>query len=397
MKKYCVAMGLAGMVAATAAWGATTFQLSNKVGFGYDDNMYLVEKDTDDTFRILESIDANLSVVLERTYLSLRYQPLLTWYEARENDETDMLHNLTFNLLQELAPNLKLDLSDALRAGNYPELYNDNGYVVRQDNDNYFNTARASLMWQMRPTTRLDLSGRYMTLSYSDDDADSHRYDDYDSWVAGLTLRQTLANQTVGLIDTRYQQLNYAHKGPNFTRDAEMFFGGLGVEHTFSREVIGSLRAGAELRTYEDDKNYDDQTRPYVEASLTVMPVNTTRFTLTGSYSISESDITQYLSQERTYVSFAAAHDFNQRLSGYISASWAHGDYDGEYSQSRTADDVSEDAYTFGARVSWRVHEQHWIELNYNFMKLDSDSTARTSYDDNRVDLSWKWQILNLR
>lgn len=398
MKKICMAMGVAGAVAAAAtAWGTTAFQLSNRLGFGYDDNVYQRENDTVDTFRIIEDIDANLSVVLERTYLSLRYRPVLTWYEAREDDETDVVHNLTFNLLQELTPLLKLDLSDSLRAGEYPELYDDNGYVVRQDNDNYYNSARASLMYQIRPTTRLDLSGRYMTLSYSDDDDDAHRYDDYDSWVAGLTLRQSLANQTVLLVDGRYQQLNYAHALPDFSRDAEMIYGGIGLEHTFSRELIGSIRAGAEMRSYEDDKYYDDQTRPYVEASLTLMPVSTTRFTLRGSYSISESDISNYLSQNRTYASISAAHDFTKRLSGYVSASWAHGEYDGEYSLGRTAPDVDEDSYTVSARLSWRVHEQHWIELNYQFIKLDSDSAARESYDDNRVDLAWKWQILNLR
>ena len=81
MKKICMAMGVAGAVAAAAtAWGTTAFQLSNRLGFGYDDNVYQRENDTVDTFRIIEDIDANLSVVLERTYLSLRYRPVLTWY-----------------------------------------------------------------------------------------------------------------------------------------------------------------------------------------------------------------------------------------------------------------------------------------------------------------------------
>lgn len=397
MKKICMTM--AGALLATAAVGlaSTTFQLSNKLRLGVDDNIYQRDKDTKSSFRIVEQPEANLNVVLERTYLSLKYSPAISWYEAREDDETDVVHNLTANLIQELTPVLQLDLSDSLRAGDLPELYDDNGYVVRQDNDNYYNSARASLSYQMRPTTRLDLSGRYMTLVYDDDKEDAHRYDNYDSWVAGLTLRQSLASRTVALADVRYQELTYDHSLPSFNRDAKMIYGGLGLEQTFSREVIGTLRGGVEQREYDDSDLYKDQTKPYVEASLTIMPVTTTRFTFTGSYSISESDIGSYLSQERTYLSASAAHEFTPRIGGYVSASWAHGAYDKKHSLDLQGEDVDEDTIAITARLSYKVLDNHWIELNYQYLKLDSDSSSRENYDDNRVDVAWKWQILNLR
>jgi len=392
MKKICLAMAAAAAIASAAMADNQAFHLANTLKFGYDDNLYLRDTDKQESFRIIDEVDVRLNLNMERTYLGIRYRPAVSWYAERENDKTDILHNLTFNWIQDLAPRLKLDVSDSLRAGDLPELYDDDGYVVRQDNDNYYNTARAGLLYQLTEKTRVDLTGRYMLLRYSDDDEDAHRYDNYDSWVAGLTLRQVLASRTTAMADFRFQEMKYEHSQETFNRDAQMIFAGLGLEQTFSREVIGSLRGGVEQRSYESDDVYDDQTKPYVEASLTLMPSPATRFTLTGSYSISESDISNYLSQERMYCSISAAHDFGSRLSAYLSASYAHGKYDGKYS-SQSLPDVEEDSYTAGVRIAYKVLENNWIELGYHFLKLESDSDARESYADNRFDLGWKWQI----
>ena len=396
MKKIFAAMMMAGAAAATAAMaGQTAFHLSNRVHFGYDDNIYLTENDKTDSIRVMEELDIQLNSVLERTYLSLRYRPVLTWYEGREDDEVDLLHDLTVNFIQDLAPRLKLDLSDTLRAGDLPELADDEGYTVRADNDYYYNTARGSLVFQLLPETRLDLSGRYMTMAYSKDGiGETHYFDNYDSWVAGLTLRQLLASRTTVLADFRYQQVAYDHSPEGFSRDSDSLFAGLGLEQTFSRELIGTLRGGVQQRKYDDDANYDDQTEPYVEASLTLMPTTATRFTLTGSYSLSESDISNYQSQERMYGSLSMAHQFTSRIGLYLSGSYARGEYDGEYSQDRVSPDIKEDTIAFSTRLSFQVADKNWVELNYQYLKLDSDSDARASYDDNRVDLAWKIQIM---
>ena len=394
MKKILATMTVAALAATAAMADSTPFHLSNRVTFGYDDNIYLRETDETDSFRIVEQLEASLNLVLDRTYLSVRYSPVLTWYEGREDDETDLLHDLTVNFIQNLSKRLTLDVSDSLRAGQLPELCDENGYIVREDNDNYYNTARASLLFQLTPETRIDLSGRYITLVYNNDDEDAHYYDNYDSWVGGLTLRQLLASRTTVLADFRYQQVAYDHNPAAFSRDSDSLFAGLGLEHTFARELIGSLRGGVQQRMYDDDKVYDDQTEPYVEASLTLMPTTATRFTLTGSYSISESDISNYLSQERMYCSISAAHDFGKRLGAYISASYAHGVYDGEYSAGQDQSDVEEDSYAVTARLSYKLADRNWLELNYQFLKMDSDSDARASYDNNRIGVAWKIQIM---
>lgn len=395
MKKLC--MALAGVVLATGAFAENTaFHVSNRLRLGWDDNIWLSEKNEEDSFRIVDEISLQLNMVMKTTYFSVNYTPAVTWYEHRDDDEFDVLHNVTANLLQDFGEKLTLSLSDTLRAGQLPELYDDDGYIVREDNDNYYNSARGDLMFNLTKETRLDLSGRYMFLTYDKDgQGESHYYDNYDSWVAGLSLRHLFPSRTTGFVDFRYQQLMYDRSPDGFSRDADTIFGGIGLEQTFSRYFIGSVRGGVQRRNYDEDKIFDDQTQPYVEGSFTFLPGanSQTRLTLTASYAIGESDISNYLSQKRTAVSLSAAHEFTKRIGAYVSAAYAHGAYERDYSIGKNLPDVDEDTFSVSVRLSYKIYDNNWLELNYQFLKLDSDSDARASYDDNRIDLAWKIQL----
>ena len=391
----------AAVLAAFTMEAAAEFRLSNRIRFGYDDNIYQTEKNEKDSVRIIEEIEATLNQVMDNTYVGITYRPSLLWVEARDGDEFDVLHNLNFNLIQEFTPRLTLDLSDTLRAGQLPEL-TDGDYIVREDEDNIYNAAKASLMYEFRPGTRLDLSGRYLTLRYTEKWADPvtgedlHDFDNYDSAVAGLSLRQQLGSLTTLSADVRYQRLEYEKSPVGFERDSDMVFGGLGIEQTISPSLLGSLRAGVEQRMYDNSDAYDDQTQPYAEGSLTWMPSPATRLTLAASYSIYESDITNYMSQNRAYTSLSLAHDFTARIHFYCSAAYTHGEYEADYANKSMGvfEDGDEDSVSFAGRLAYEVAPKNWLELNYQFIKLDSDVAGRQSYDNNRVDVAWKIQIL---
>ena len=390
----------AAVLAAFTMEAAAEFRLSNRIRFGYDDNIYQTEKNETDSVRIIEEIEATLNQVLDNTYVGITYRPSLLWVEARDDDELDILHNLNFNLIQEFTPRLTLDLSDTLRAGQMPEL-TDGEYIVREDEDNIYNAAKAGLMYEFRPGTRLDLTGRYLTLRYTEKwtdpntGKDLHDYDNYDSAVAGLSLRQQLGSLTTASADFRYQTLQYEDSPEGFSRDSDMVFGGIGIEQTLNPSFLASLRGGVEQRIYDED-DFDDQTQPYLEGALTWMPTPATRLTLAASYSIYESDITNYLSQNRMYTSLSLAHDFTSKFHFYCSAAYTHGEYEADYANKTLEDlkDGDEDSVMFGTRLAYQVAPQNWLELNYQFIKLDSDIAGRQSYDNNRVDVAWKIQIL---
>ena len=393
------------VAACLAAWAASAFaespvHLSNRLRIGYDDNVYqageatlpdgsTVQHDETDSFRILNEIELLLNLNLPRTYLGLRYRPTLAWFSDREGDDTDFWHDLDLNFVQKFSPALSLSFNDTLRYSQLPELQDDN-FVVRQDDDNYYNSALATLSYNIRPETRIDVSGRHILLRYTEDD---HENDNYYSVVGGFTLRQQLASRTTLLGDLRYQTLVYDEAEDAYNRDANSVFAGLGAEQTFNPKLIGTLRGGFEQRQYDND-DYDDNSQPYGELSATFLPSPATRITGSASYSIYESDISSFLSQNRTYLSLSFAHDFTAKLSFYASGAYAINEYEADYSLEDGAEDADETTILVSARLSYRINRINWIETGVQYVELDSDIVNRESYDRLRWDvIGWKIQL----
>lgn len=389
-------IAVAGLLAAFAVTGYAESQplhLYNRLRVGYDSNIYNAEDDEKDSLRLVEEVEVKLNVALERLYLGIDYRPSLLWIPERDSDKTDFLQDLTASLSYNLTPQLVFSFKDTLRASQLPELEND-GYRVRADDDNYVNTALATLAYNILPRTRIDLSGRYSILEYDDDARDNDNY-----WMAvgGVSLRQQLASHTTVFGDFRYQALRYPDAEKAYDRDSDSFYGGLGLEQTFSQVLIASLRGGVQNRRYDSD-SFDNNTKPYVDASVTFMPTPDTRFTLSGGYSISESDVWNYASQNRTTVALNLAHDFSDRLTLYANGSMAFGKYEADYALDSQDENVKfgdddERSYTAGARLAYKVGQINWLELGYTFVKLDSDVIGRTDYDRHRADIGWKIQL----
>ena len=385
---------------ALSAIAESPVHLSNRLRLGYDDNVYqageatlpdgtTVSHEETDSFRILEEIELLLNLNLPRTYLGLRYRPTFAWFSDRENDDSDLWHDLDLNLIQKFTPALSLSLNDSLRFSQLPELQDDN-FVVRQDDDNYYNSAQATLSYNIRPETRIDLSGRHILLRYTED---NHENDNYYSVVGGLTLRQQLASRTTLLGDLRYQTLVYDEAEAANNRDANSFFAGLGAEQTFNPKLIGSLRAGLEQRQY-DAEEYGDDSQPYGELSLTFLPSPATRLTGSASYSLYESDVSTFLSQNRTYLSLSLAHDFTAKLSFYASGAYSINAYESDNSLEEGAVDADENSILVSARLSYRINRINWLETGVQYVKLDSDLVNRESYDRLRWDvIGWKIQL----
>ena len=399
--KYVPQLFVAGLMLALAtpvlaASADSPFHVNNRLRLGYDDNIYQsddlpeLNRTPQGSMRVVEEIELLVNLNMERTYLGLRYRPSLIWYNEREPSSSDFLNDLDLNLVHNFSPSLTLSLSDTLRAGELPELQ-DGEYVVREKDDNYYNSAMATLSYNLRPETRLDLSGRYITLIY-DTDSPAKDNNDYYSIVGGLTLRQQLASRSTAMGDLRYQTLTYNDSNAEFNRDAATIFAGLGLEQTFSPQLLGSLRGGVESRSYDDDL-YDDNTKPYVEGSMTFLPTPATRITASASYTIYESDVDLYLSQDRTYLSLSAAHDFTAKFSVYASGAYTLNAYTEEYSLDSQLGDADENSFLLSARLSYRVNRINWVEAGWQYVQLDSDLENRESYKRNRIDIGWKIQL----
>lgn len=373
-----------------AANSESPIHVNNRIRLGYDDNVYQADDDHDpkSSFRIIEEIEMLVNLNLERSYLGLRYRPSLLWYADREPSSTDFLNDLDLNFTHNFSPSLAFSLADTLRAGQLPELQDEN-YVVREDDDNVYNSAIASLSYNILPETRVDLSGRHIMLMYQDD---VNKNNDYYSLVGGVTLRQQLASRSTVMGDLRYQTLTYDEATVDNNRDADTVFAGLGLEQTFSPQLLGSLRGGMESRAYDDDR-YDDNTSPYGEISLTFLPTPATRITGAASYAIAESDVERYLSSDRAYLSLSLAHDFTAKWSFYVSSAYSMDSYEADYALDSQLPDADENAVLVSARLAYRVNRINWLEAGWQYVVFDSDVLNRESYTRNRIDVGWKIQL----
>ena len=198
--------------------------------------------------------------------------------------------------------------------------------------------------------------------------------------------------------DLRYQTISYNKAPADHNRDANSVFAGLGAEQNFNPKLVGSLRAGMENRAY-DAENYDDNTQPYGELSMTFLPTPATRITGAASYAIDESDAGSYMSQDRSYLSLSLAHDFTAKLRFYLSSALTHNAYQADYALddadplTPALTDATEDSYLVSMSLAYRINRINWIELGYQFVKLESDLQNRESYDRNRIDIGWKIQL----
>lgn len=383
-----LALMVAGSVFASDA--ASPFRLSNRIRLEADDNVYQTSSDTDSSFNIYEEIELMVNLNLETTYIGLRYRPSIVWYSDRDSGTTDFLNDLDFNLSQQFGQMVTLGITEQLRAGQLPAVESGD-YRVRSDDDNIYNSVLATLALQVAPSTRLDFSGRNQILRY---DEDAREADNYVIWVAGFSLRQNFGSLSTISGDIRYQTTDYKDAPKEYRRNSDTIYAGLGLEQTFSPQLVGHARGGASVRSFDLDA-YDDSTDPYVELSLTYLPSPATRLTMNLGYAISESDVSYYLSENRFDASLHFAHDLTAKIILYLSAGYSYGEYDADYEFQQLAGaplgDEDESSFYGSARVTYQLNRNNWLEMGWQYVKLDSD--VQTEYDRNRVNLGWRIQL----
>ena len=391
------------LVIADAAWareGAKPFQVNNRLRFEYDDNIYQSENDKESSFKIIEELEFLVNFNLQNTYIGVRYRPSYVWWDERPSDSTDFQNELDFILNQTFSPRLTLSVVDTLRRGESPKLKDDAGNVVRENSDFYYNTLNGTLGYLLRPSTRLELAGRYIALRYDEDMySDS---EDYDLYVGGLTLRHQVVPETTLIGEFRGEGVEY--EGPD--RGSKSVYVGGGVEQIFSPSLIGNVVGGYQQKEFNDDE-IDSQSSPYVDASATFLPTPATRISAGVGYSMFETEVYPFASQDRAQVYASIAHDFTARVALYLSGSYIVGDYSADQAlrepdpanPSVGAKDGQEETLQVSARVTYQINRSNWLEAGWQYSDFTSDleyndeAKMREDFVENRVDVGWKTQF----
>ncbi|MFH0878945.1 MAG: outer membrane beta-barrel protein [Lentisphaerota bacterium] len=377
-----------------AAEGSKPFQLNNRLRVEYDDNIYQsgTLPDGSDTleakkggFKVIEEVDFLVNLNLENTYISLRYRPQFVWWENREPDKTDFNNDLDFVLNHDFSPRLSLSLMDTLRRGELPELQEGN-ILVREEDDFYYNSANGTLSYLFRPTTKLEVAGRYILLKY--DDAVTADNENYNTYVGGLTLRHSLQAKTTILGDLRYEFTDY----DGLDRGSKNIYAGAGVEQTFNPSLIGNLRGGWQQKKFNMD-DLGTENSPYGDLSLTILPSPATRITLGASYMLYQANVYPYADQKQLQAYCSLAYDITAKIAWYLSGGYTLSDYSQDYAAADKliSPDGKENIYQASTRLTYKINRNNWLEAGYQFVDFDSD--LRVSYKRNRVDVGWKIQL----
>jgi hypothetical protein len=213
---------------------------------------------------------------------------------------------------------------------------------------------------------------------------------DYDINAAGLTLRHQATKTLVLAADYRYEDLSYTEDS-TVDRGSKSDYVGLGVECIFSPSLLGSVRAGYQLKEFNDD-SIDDASEPYGEASMTFLPSPRTRLTAGAAYSLFEADVFPFASQDRTIAFASAAHDLTAKVQLFLSGSYMLSEYNADQAV-EAAKDGEENIYQLSARASYKVNRSNWLEVGWQYLKLDSEPQLRDDFDRNRIEIGWRTQL----
>lgn len=380
-------VGIIFQVASQAGEGSRFWHISNRIGIEYDDNVRQETVDKDDSIKITEKIEFKANFNLQNTFVGLSYSPSFTYWDDRDEDESDVHHYLNLNLTHEFSPRISVSIKDTFLRAEQPELV-ERGSIFREENDFDQNDLNANLNLALLPGTSLAASGRYLSLGYDEDDVSAR--EDYELYVAGLTLRHQLKPSAEVHADLRYEMIEYDKADG---RDSDTFSMGVGADQTFTPNFIGSARAGYSLKDF-DNAVAEDTDSPYADISLTLLPSPATRITAGAGYSLFEASVSPYVNQDRLRLFASVAHDVTARIGMFFAVTYTDGDYDGdEVAGNIAAADGSEEALLLSARANYQINRSNSVELSYKFIDFSSDLEGRIDYERNRLSLGWRVQL----
>lgn len=363
------------------------FQIKNRFRVGWDSNVYEEQKDENESFKIIEEIELLLNMDMEQSFFGLRYRPTFIWWSDRNPDDTDFHHEFDLVLAHNFTPRLSINAKNALRIAEIPELI-ERGTVVRENDDYTYNLADVVLGYRVSEATRVEVGARYTLLRYDNDKVAAT--DDYDIYASGVTLRHQLQRETAISADVRYEMTDYTDIEE---RSSDSTFYGLGLEQIFTPNLVGSIRGGAQNKSFDKD-DIDDETNPFGDISLTYLPSPKTRVTLGAGYSMFEADVYPFTSQDRLLSFLTLSHDLTARIQLFLAGSYQLSDY----KRDQTLDDPAfpkisgeEEVMQASGRVSYMLNRRNYLELSLQYLDFTSD--LREEFDRTRVELGWRTQL----
>ncbi len=286
------------------------------------------------------------------------------------------------------------------------------GQTGRINGNNYSNDAKAAL--------NVELSSRWSVVVEYENILFRYEEDQYASVLDRLEnhgrvdLRYLITPKTVGVVGGKIGYIDYdsglsfypgAPSNPQLNpstniKDNWSYFAYGGFDHSFTPNLSGSLRAGAQIQDFDNldssglSGDFDTQVNPYIDVSLSykyapgsfaqlglIHRANPTD--VSGSF---DGGVFQPTLQQTSTAFYAnVTHAITAKLSGSLHATFQSSEFVGEGSGGeRGFDGQTEQWWSVGASASYAVWRNVSLTAAYYYDLLSSDIDIR-DYDRNRV------------
>jgi hypothetical protein len=404
--------------AISAMQGAKPWNASVSLRGFYDDNINSERHGKDDSFGFEINPTIGLALVGERTSGSLSYSYSGKWYDERpEGNSSNWDHTHIFNasVQHAFSSRTRLVVGDQFVIGQEPDVLRVNDVVVgpqRISGENIRNFGSIILTHQF--TDLFGIEAGYANSYYNYEDSSPDREVGANGTIitqasrsglldriehyAHIDTRWHFAPQTVGIVGYMYGTTLYTADetiqgnpdaippipyAKSDSRNNRSHFGYVGVEHSFSPDLSGSARVGAQ---YVDFYNGNDSSvTPYFMGTLRYFYTADSRVEVGASYQRNATDFvgnTSVVTDADTAVVYASVrHRIMPRLYGSAVGTFQWQRFNGG---GAGADDESDRYFLLGLDAEYRF-SPHWSgHVGYNLDVLDSDIETR-NYTRNRV------------
>ena len=385
----------------------------------YDDNVNGTKNNKVDSFGFEVSPTVGFGITRDQTSADASYTYSGKYYDKRPNtsgDHWDHTHIFLVGVDHRFNPRNNISVKDSFVIGQEVDvlrvLNTPTATYQRIPGDNIRNYG--SIIYNTEVTELLGFEVGYANAYFNYDDDQDSTLGGNDIDGAGNVLRASNSGlldrmehrihvdsrwhfrpETVGILGYQFVQTDYTGdepiSGDIFTgaesddRDNRTHAIYLGLEHSFSPALSGSVKLGGQYADYYGAPNNDDDITPYAVASLRYAYAEESSAMIGVQHQLNAADLVgsngDFVHDARsTTVYGSIIHRIMPNLYGTLLGTWQHSTYNGG---GPGIDDESADFLQLGVDLSYRFNPHFSAHTGYNFDSLDSK--VHEEFDRNRV------------
>jgi hypothetical protein len=332
------------------------------------------------------------------TLYGLSYTYNGKYYEDRDSHQMDHSHQVSAFLDHNFSPRYRVKFTDSFVVAQESQLLDPglSATPLRAEGDNVRNLGTALFSAGLTELLSADVGYQNLLYDYEQDGNGSRSaLLDRMEQLFQLNLRWQATPNTVGLIGYQFGMVDQnssdfldvtATTKASF-RDNRSHYAYLGVDHAFTPDLNGSLRAGGQYTEFPNvpsGSGVDDNAfGPYVDANLTYRYMKDCFAQLGVKHTRIQTDASA-LDTATTAVYANVSHKITAKLTFNVIGQFQDNTFNETLPFSPAVDDKTDLLFLAGVNLNYAICEHFSAEAGYNYDRLDSDLNNR-SFTRNRV------------